>query len=115
VNTGALLHNDGTQEICLMGQHLLPGTTVAMGVGQNDDVPVRATVNAEGTVFCFAPPHGIDEGEHSIFIGRPGMDAQDSGQRVIVTTDGAGEPDDDPDDDPDDEATHSIYLPVLLR
>ncbi|MEX1019265.1 MAG: hypothetical protein WDZ49_06380 [Litorilinea sp.] len=119
VNTGAPLDNDGTQEICLMGRHLLPGTTAGVGDSQKDDVPVRGTANAEGTVFCFAPPSEIEDGEHTIYVGRPGMDAQASSQLVIVTSEGTddpgGNPDDDPADDPDDGQANSVYLPVMLR
>jgi hypothetical protein len=86
----------GTQEVCLVGRHFWPGTTVSVGAAQ---APVTS-VHREGALLCFDLPRDVEPGRQPIRIERPGARTSAEGINIEIQ---------------DETVMFGIYLPLVTK
>jgi hypothetical protein len=93
VNPGTVTRG---QQVCIVGRHFWPGTTVSVG-GQRAP---STSVNPDGALICVELPANLEPGDHPIRVERPGVKPSAEGVSLTVTQAQGG---------------FNLYLPLLAR
>ncbi|MBX3000135.1 MAG: fibronectin type III domain-containing protein [Caldilineaceae bacterium] len=89
----------GAQEVCMVGRHFWPGTTVTVGTQPASS----SAVNENGALICFEVPAEVGTGEHAIRLERPGVKPKQSEASLLITV------------TPQEFGGFDLYLPMLAR
>ncbi len=84
------------QQVCILGRHFWPGTTVSMG----EQRAPSTTVSPDGALLCFELPADIEPGKRLIHIDRPGVTRPQGEVSIEIQTTGS---------------LLDIFLPILTR
>ncbi|MEZ4865826.1 MAG: hypothetical protein R3C14_31220 [Caldilineaceae bacterium] len=91
----------GAQEVCLIGQHFWPGATIHVGALEVPAASIN-TVNRDSALLCFDLPTGLEPGEQTIQIERPGAQPNAAAATIEVKNDTAA-------------PSFRLYLPLLIK